>query len=184
MSPIIKLDFTDVDDAGGGRFPVLEGTFKAVVESIDRGLSRSSNEPQLTWTYKITAGKHKGETLKEWTQLTGNGAFRTKQRLESLGYETKKKMALDTDDLVGTPVLVQLGTPRTYNGQKVNNIVAVALQSEAVDTEEEELETPVKRPKVKKQVEEEPEEEEEESEPVKVAKPKKLKVRTLEEDED
>jgi hypothetical protein len=150
--PKMTVDFTDVE----GGFEVLpEGTYRAVVDAIERQTSQRSGEPMLVWQYKVTEGKHKGTIVYDFTSLQKQALFRLKQRLQALGYEVPDgPLTFDTDDLIGTPVVLQVGPPRKDNdGNPRTNLIAVMAQSEGSEEpeveEEAEVEPPVKRPKKK-----------------------------------
>lgn len=89
-------DLPDVVDLSGVEAasyePVPRGRYAGYVESVEYGLSQTSNLPMLTWTLKFDyqpddAEEPKERTLRFYTTLAGDGAGRTKATLARLDPE-------------------------------------------------------------------------------------------------
>jgi hypothetical protein len=146
----VKVDFTDVE---GGFDALPEGNYRGVIDSVENESSQRSGEPMVIIDYKVTEGKLKGTTAREYCSLQKQALFRLKQRLTAIGYEVPAgPFTFDTDDIVGTPVRIQAGPPRKYEDQMRTTILAVVLDDggeipeTAEATPEPAVATPKKRP--------------------------------------
>jgi len=187
------VDFSNVEDQ---EFASLgPGTYRTVIDKIEKKLGSQSGEPMVVVEYKVTEGKQKNRRIMDFMSLSQKALWKMKQRLGEWGVSVKKQAySIDWEDFVGTPILVQLGEARQIPKTNImaDTIIATSPISETdesePETEEEaEVEPEVKRPKKKlsavSEDEEEPEEEEAEELPIKKKVKVKVKAKASEDEE-
>lgn len=77
----------DLSDVQAATYEVIpRGNYPGYIESVEYGLSQSSNLPMLTWILKLDY-EEKERTLRFYTTLKGDGAGRTKATLARLDPE-------------------------------------------------------------------------------------------------
>jgi hypothetical protein len=113
---IIKIDLEGVSE--GREWPVLDaGTYLAKIVSIESGKSKAGN-PMLTWTFSVS--DHPG-TLRMWTALDAKSLWKIKGIFSNLGYSVDGELDVDTDELVGREVAIEV-TVGDWNGSPTNNV--------------------------------------------------------------
>lgn len=132
----------DVASAEDNPWAVPANTYEADVFEVE--VKKDRNEkPGLMIVYKISSGDHKGKTVSEWKVIpqpadpknpTADEKKATsylKQRLASLGVPESRMNSVDTNDLLGTPVVVTVKVNGEYtNVSKVEARSASAASGE------------------------------------------------------
>jgi len=117
----------DLSDVG----PIEPGTYKARIDKVDTGVSKSGN-PKLDIQFSVFAGGERPKTRKVSMPYTGGGAFGFAGLLRACHFNeladayTKKdgaKPPFDTDSLVSQELMVVVEAD-TYNGQMTDKIVS------------------------------------------------------------
>lgn len=95
----LQLDFSDVEDGGG--FTIPDGTYDLKVDKVEK--QTSQNKPDaLIVHFKVTKGKHKGFSFREYMSTTENALYRIKQFMEAFEIEFSKKgkFSVDLDEFL------------------------------------------------------------------------------------
>jgi hypothetical protein len=170
----IRFTITE-EDLEGGRSSnaVPAGTYSAVIDNAETRNSQNSGQPMIVMTYKILTGKFKGETPMEFLSLSDKARWRLIGRMKDFGIRLKKgDFSLDLDEIIGLPIDLQLGKPRTDpNGIERSNVVGLIVkedgEAEEPDVEESDGEagsSVVKKKKAKAKTDDDEEEKEEDEE--------------------
>lgn len=105
------------------------GTYPAEIVAVEYGHAKSSGNPMLTVSFKVTADG-KTVTRKSFLVITGAGAFNFDQLLRATGFDEladaykdkeAEKPQFDTDDLIGQQLNVVIDH-ELYNGETRDRI--------------------------------------------------------------
>lgn len=120
--PLITPDLSDLDK------PIEPGTYHARIASVDYQNAKTSGNPMIVPTFKVTVGD-KERTRKAYLVITGNGAFNFEQLLRACRFDdyadklkNGTKEPFDTDQLVDQELQIVVDSD-TYNGQITDKIV-------------------------------------------------------------
>lgn len=105
------------------------GTYPGFIDSVEYGLSQSSNLPMLTWICKFDY-EDKERTLRFYTTLGGDGAGRTKATLARLDPELDLSQLVPEDmdqHFGGTEVMIRVTIRPDREDHKVkrNNVADI-----------------------------------------------------------
>lgn len=109
------IDLSNYKDRSGGR--VEEGTYKAVVEDVEYGKSKS-DKPMFTIWFRIIEGPFKDVELIDRLTQTENAMFRTVSFLQAIGqYPGKKKFQVNMRAWIGRRIDLEVRDGEPYNGR-------------------------------------------------------------------
>jgi uncharacterized protein DUF669 len=154
-SRIVEIDFTNVEEGGGGSFKIPEGNYLVEVTEVEQTESEAGND-MFKWTFTGKEGKAKSKIFYQYTTLNEEALWKLRGLLEALGVDVPKgPLDLDLDEMVGLELTAVVGDEE-YKGKTSSRMI----DFEPADGAEEEEEEKSLRGKKKKIVEEEDEEEE------------------------
>jgi len=118
------IDLSEVQAASYEVVP--RGRYQGYIESVEYGLSQSSNLPMLTWVLKFEY-EEKERTLRFYTTLAGDGAGRSKATLARLDPELDMSTFApnDADEIFGgmeVMINVTIRPDRDDRNVKRNNV--------------------------------------------------------------
>jgi hypothetical protein len=98
------------------------GVYPATVIGYEKGISKSSGSPQLTWTFRVPAAE--GE-LKSWTPLGETAVWKLNEYVVALGLgQPGTKVTLSKRVIIGRRCMVKIAHDE-YNGKKVLKIQSI-----------------------------------------------------------
>lgn len=122
MDETLHLDFTGVSS---GFEPLPVGILRAEVESVERQVSRSSGQPMLAWTFRITEPGLEGRKAFYNTSLQRQALWKLKKALRALGWSSEElsgPLNLDPHDLVGQECALVIAADRDRDGNPVTRV--------------------------------------------------------------
>jgi hypothetical protein len=100
-SRTIRVDMRNVG-TGGARFRIEPGEYTLKCEEVTEEISKSSDEPMLSWIFRGIDGKAKGKTFYYHTSLQEQALWKLRETLLGLSIEVPEEiMDIDLDELEG-----------------------------------------------------------------------------------
>jgi len=132
----IKVDFSKMQEGGGGAVRVREGDYRLKAVKAEYGESKSSGNPMITWTFEFQEKPYKGKKIYDRTVLTDKSLWRLHQLLTAMGVKVPKKAVnLDIQKYVGQEVGATIVDGEEYEG-KIRSKISEFITLEDLDGSE------------------------------------------------
>lgn len=132
----LVLNLDSVDENSGGFEALPPGVYNCIVENVEYGNSKKSNNPMITWTFKVVDEQYENRLLFYHTVLTQDiGVANLKKTLIRVCPDVdmsqfKPRDFADNGDALGLPCRVKVKI-KPYNGEKRNSVTEVLAPAAA-----------------------------------------------------
>lgn len=122
----LVLNLAEVDETAGGFEAMPKGTYQAIVDDVEYGLSKKG-APMMTWKFRVTTEEYAKRVLFFYNVLNQPfGVAALKKTIIALGMDVdmaqfNPQEFADLGDAIGLPIGIKVGIQK-YDGEKRNTV--------------------------------------------------------------